>query len=232
MLMNANNHKYEQYSRASYQVLTKKGWASFSPPGRPPLLLSRRTQTMEAIPMNVGHSTIPRMRVPALLKGKMIDLDLASLEGQWGILCCLPRLEFCDAVFLNQFRRTVKKQGAVLLGMQQPAHPFIASHLPTTKILSIPLLPDSAHRLGRALGLWSEPRLNQCQTFIFDPEGVIMDRLIHSFNWHCMTLLLSMLKQCQNFSPQPARERIDNPVPANFMFAGQGLWTKATFDIH
>lgn len=178
---------------------------------------------MEAIPMNIGHSTMPHMRVPALLKGKMIDLDLASLEGQWGILCCLPQLEFCDAVFLNQFRRTVQKQGALLLGMQHPAHPFLAPHLPTTKILSIPLLTDSAHRLGRALGLWSEPRLNQCQTFIFDPEGVIRDRLIHLFNWHGMTLLLGMLKQCQDFSPQPPQERINQPATDNFMFAEQGL---------
>ncbi|GJL58033.1 MAG: hypothetical protein NPIRA03_08900 [Nitrospirales bacterium] len=178
---------------------------------------------MEAIPMNIGHSTLPHMRVPALLKGNMIDLDLASLEGRWGILCCLPQLEFCDAVFLNQFRRTVQKQGALLLGMQHPAHSLVGAHHPTTKILSIPLLTDSTHRLGRALGVWREPRLNQCQTFIFDPEGVIRDRLSHLFNWHGMTLLLGLLKQCQDFSTQPTQERIDNPVPANFMFAEQDL---------
>lgn len=175
--------------------------------------------------MKIGHSTLPHMRVPALLKGKMIDLDLASLEGQWGILCCLPKLEFSDAVFLNQFRRTVQKRGALLLGMQHPAHSFHGSHLPTTKILSIPLLTDSTHRLGRALGLWSEPRFNQCQTFIFDPDGVIRDRRIHSFNWHGMTLLLDQLKQYQEFSPQPPQEPIDNSVTANFIFAQWGLKT-------
>jgi alkyl hydroperoxide reductase subunit AhpC len=178
---------------------------------------------MEAIPMNIGHSTLPHMRVPALLKGNMIDLDLASLEGQWGILCCLPKLEFCDAVFLNQFRRTVKKQGALLLGMQHPAHTFLGLHLHTTKILSIPLLTDSTHRLGRALGLWSEPPFNQCQTFIFDPEGVIRDRRSHLFNWHGITLLLGILKQCQDFSFQPAQERNHNPATTNFMFAKQDL---------
>lgn len=182
---------------------------------------------MEAIPMNIGHSALPHMRVPALLKGNMIDLDLASLEGQWGILCCLPKLEFCDAVFLNQFRRTVQKQGAILLGMQHPAHSLHGSHLSTTQILSIPLLIDSTHRLGRALGVWSEPRFNQCQTFIFDPVGVIRKKRIHSFNWHGMTLLLGMLKQCQDFSPQPPLEHFDSPATANFLFAEQGL--KATF---
>ena len=181
---------------------------------------------MEAIPMNIGHSTLPHMRVSALLKGNMIDLDLASLEGQWGILCCLPKLEFCDAVFLNQFRRAVHKQGALLLGMQHPAHPVLASYLPTTKILSIPLLTDSAQCLGQALGLWSKPPLNQCQTFIFDAKGVIRERRIHLFNWHGMTLLLGMLKQCQDFSPQPPQEHIDNSVTANFIFAQRGL--KAT----
>ena len=181
---------------------------------------------MEAIPMNIGHSTLPHMRIPALLKGNMIELDLASLEGQWGILCCLPKLEFCDAVFLNQFRRTVQKQGALLLGMQHPAHLLHGSHFPSTKILSIPLLTDSTHRLGRALGLWSQPRFNQCQTIIFDPMGVIRNKRIHSFNWHGMTLLLGMLKQCQDFSPQPAQEHIDSPATANYIFAGQSL--KAT----
>lgn len=178
---------------------------------------------MEAIPMNIGHSTMPRMRVPALLKGNMIDVDLANLEGQWGMLCCLPRLEFCDAVFLNQFRRAVQKQGAALLGMQHPAHPFLAPHHSKAKILSIPLLTDSAQRIGRALGLSSEAHLNQCQSFIFDPVGVIRDQLIHSFNWHCMTLLLGILKQCQNLYPQPTQERIDRPATDNFMFAEQSL---------
>ena len=178
---------------------------------------------MEAISMNIGHSTMPRMRVPALLKGNMIDVDLASLEGQWGILCCLPSLEFCDAVFLNQFRRIVKKQGAALLGMHTPPHPFVAPHLPKAKILSIPLLIDSAQTLGRALGLSSKAPFNQCQTFIFDPKGVIRDKPIHSFNWHCMTLLLNILKQCQDFYPQPTQERIDRPGKGNFMFAEQGL---------
>ncbi|WNM61691.1 redoxin domain-containing protein [Candidatus Nitrospira neomarina] len=173
--------------------------------------------------MNIGHSTLPHMRVPALLKGNMIDLDLANLEGQWGILCCLPKLEFCDAVFLNQFRRTVKKQGALLLGMPHPAHSFQGSHLPTTNILSIPLLIDPTHRLDRALGLWSKPPFNQCQTFIFDPEGVIRDRRNHSFNWHGMTRLLGILKQCQDFSFPPAQERNHTPAITNFMFAKQDL---------
>ncbi|WP_447964439.1 redoxin domain-containing protein [Nitrospira sp. Ecomares 2.1] len=173
--------------------------------------------------MTIGHSTIPRIRVPALLKGNMIDVDLASLEGQWGMLCCLPRLEFCDAVFLNQFRRAVQKQGAALLGIQHPAHPFLAVHLPKAKILSIPLLTDSAQRIGRALGLSSEAHLNQCQSFIFDPEGVVRNKLTHSFNWHCMTLLLGILKQCQVFHPQATQEHIDFPPTDNFIFAEQDL---------
>jgi hypothetical protein len=42
--------------------------------------------------MRIGHSTIPRMRVPALLKGQMTLFDLASLQGQWSVFCRFPLL--------------------------------------------------------------------------------------------------------------------------------------------
>ena len=101
--------------------------------------------------MRIGHSTIPRIRIPSLLKGNIISLDLAGLRGQWGIVCCLPHLEFCDSVFLNQHRRIVLNQGAVLLGMLRRAQPFLDPYLPKAKALAIPLLADPSRRVYRAL---------------------------------------------------------------------------------
>ncbi len=67
--------------------------------------------------MRIGHSAIPRMRVPALLKGKVTYFDLASIRGRWSMICCLPPFDFGEAVFLNQYHRAVEKEGTMLLGM-------------------------------------------------------------------------------------------------------------------
>ena len=163
--------------------------------------------------MKIGNSTIPRMRVPALLKGEMIALDLTSLQGQWGILCRLPEFEFGEVIFLNQYLRTVQKEGATLLGMLPCADLFFDPHLPKAKILGIPLVMDPLRRLHRVLGLSSEPSSTRCQSFIFDPKGVIRYHLVHLLNWRGMSFLLEILKHCQELYPQLTQPRISRPVP-------------------
>jgi len=162
--------------------------------------------------MKIGHSTIPRMRVPALLKGEMIALDLTSLQGQWGILSRLSEFEFGEAILLNQYLRTVQKKWAALLGMLPFTDLCFDPHLPKAKILGIPLVMDPLRRLHRVLGLTSGPSSNRCQSFIFDPQGVIRYHLVHLLNWRGMSFLLEILKNCQELYPQSTRPPIRGPV--------------------
>ncbi len=165
--------------------------------------------------MKIGHSTIPRMRVPALLKGELILLDLGNLQGQWGMVCSLPPLEFAEAVFLNQYHRTVQKEGAVILGMLHGNDPFHECHLPKTKILGIPLLADTLGRLRRVLGLSEKDSSNRCQSFIFDYNGVIRYHLVHRLNWRGMSFLVEILQHCKDLYPQPSKALASYPVTTN-----------------
>ncbi len=161
--------------------------------------------------MRVGQSTIPRTRIPALLKGQMILLDLNNFRGQWGMVCCLPSFDFGEAVFFNQYHRTVQKEGAVLLGMLPYSDPMPDPSLPKTRALGIPLLADPLRRLHRILGLSGSSSSNRCQSFVFDPGGVIRYHLVHRSQWIGMSFLLEILKQCQElYSPfmQPRTSRL------------------------
>jgi hypothetical protein len=155
------------------------------------------------------------MRVPALLKGKLILLDLGSLQGRWGMVCCLPPFEFGEAVFLNQYHRTVQKEGAVLLGMLSSADPILDLRLPKAKALGIPLLADPLRRLHRIFGLPGRPSANRCQSFIFDSQGVIRYHLVHLLNWRGLSFLLEILKHCQELYPQPTKPLISLRVMPN-----------------
>ncbi len=152
--------------------------------------------------MRIGHSTIPRMRVPAILKGQMILMDLASLHGQWSIFCRLPPIEFGEAIALNQFQRTAQKDGAMLLGLLPFGDLFFDTCLPKSKILRIPLLADPLQRLRRVLGLTREPFTNRCQSYLIDPQGVIQYHLVHQLNWRGLSFLIEILNHCQDqYSP-------------------------------
>ncbi len=151
--------------------------------------------------MRIGHSTISRMRVPALVKGNVILLDLGNLQGKWGIVCCLPPFDFGEAVLLNQYYRTVQKEGAVLLGMLFSTDPILDPSLPKTKALRVPILADPLRRLHRILGLPGKSSSNRCQSFAFDPQGVIRYHLVHRLNWRGMSFLIEILKHCQDQYP-------------------------------
>jgi hypothetical protein len=148
--------------------------------------------------MRIGLSTIPRMRVPALLKGQMILFDLASLQGQWSIICRLPPFEFGEAIVLNQFQRTVQKEGAMLLGLLPFGDLALDSRLPKAKILRIPLLADPLQRLRRVFGLTGTPFNNRCQSYVIDPQGVIRYHLVHQLNWRGLSFLIEILNYCQD----------------------------------
>ncbi len=148
--------------------------------------------------MRIGHSKIPSMRVPALLKGQMILYNLATLRGQWGILSCLPPFDYGEAIFLNQCYRTVQKEGAILLGMLPFEDPFLSTRESKTKILRIPLLSDPLQRLRRAFDVAENHRANRSQSYFIDPGGVIRYHLIHSLNWRGLSFLVEILKHCQD----------------------------------
>ena len=147
--------------------------------------------------MRIGHSTIPRMRVPALLKGQMTLFDLANIQGQWSIFCRLPNFEFGEAIVLNQYQRTVQKDGAMLLGLLPFGDLTFDARLPKAKILRIPLLADPLQRLRRVLGLTEKPFTNSCQSYVIDPQGVIRYHLIHQLNWRGLSFLIEILNHCQ-----------------------------------
>ena len=148
--------------------------------------------------MRMGSSTIPRMRVPALLKGQLILFDLASLQGQWGILSFLPPFEFGEAIFLNQYHRTIQKEGARLLGVLPLADPLLDPRLLKAKILRFPLLADPLQRLRRVFRLGQQSSTNRCISFIIDPKRVIRYHLVHQLNWRGQSFLSEILKHCQN----------------------------------
>lgn len=158
--------------------------------------------------MKIGYSSIPRMRVPALLKGEIIALDLTTLQGQWGILIRLSEFDFGEAILLNQYLRIVQKKEAALLGMLPSADLYFDPHLPKAKILGIPLVMDPLRRLHRVLGLTSSPPSTRCQSFIFDPQGVIRYHLVHRLNWRGMSFLLEILQNCQELYPQSTRPHL------------------------
>lgn len=157
--------------------------------------------------MRIGHSTIPRMRVPALLKGQMILFDLVSLQGQWSIICRLPPFEFGEAIVLNQFQRTVRKEGAMLLGLLPSEDHILDTRLPKAKTLRVPLLADPLHRLRRVFGSTRDPFTNRCQSYVIDPKGVIRYHLVHQLNWRGLSFLMEILNHCQDqysLSPTPS----------------------------
>jgi len=147
--------------------------------------------------MRIGHSKIPRMRVPAFLKGQLFLFDLARLDGRWGIVCGLPPFDFGEAVFLNQYHRTIQKEQAILLGMLPFADPLLDPSLPKARVLRIPLLADPLHRLRRVFGLTGKPTSNRCHSYVIDPRGVIRYHLVHSLNWRGLFFLIEILKHCQ-----------------------------------
>ena len=165
--------------------------------------------------MKIGHSKILSTRVPALLKGQMILLDLGNLQGKWGMVCCLPPFEFGEAVFLNQYYRSVQKEGAVLLAMLPCADPILDPSLPKTRALRIPLIADPLRRLQRSLGLQGQSFSNRCQSFIFDPQGVIRYHLVHQLNWRGMAFLLETLKHCQELYPTTTQPQTSCPATDN-----------------
>ncbi len=151
--------------------------------------------------MKIGHSTIPRMRVPALFKGQMILYNLASLQGQWSILSCLPPFDFGEAIFLNQCDRTVRKEGSILLGISPYEDSLLNSPQSKTNILRIPLLADPLQRLRRVFCTSESPKANRSQSYFIDPGGVIRYHLIHSLNWRGLSFLIEILKHCQEQYP-------------------------------
>ncbi len=155
--------------------------------------------------MKIGHSTIPCMRLPALIRGKLILFDLGTLRGQWGMICSLPPFDFGEAVFLNQYHRTIKREGASLLGMSLGADPIFNPNLPKTKALGIPLMVDPLRRLERILGLSGKPSSDRCQSFIIDPGGVIRYHLVHVLNWRGMAFLRETLTHCQELYSEPTQ---------------------------
>jgi hypothetical protein len=167
--------------------------------------------------MRIGQSTISRMRIPALLKGNLILLDLGNLRGKWSIICCLPPFDFGEAVFLNQYHRTIQKEGAVLLGMLSCGAPILDPNLPKTKALRIPLLTDPLQRLHRILGLSGRPSSNRCQSFLFDPQGIMRYHLVHQLNWRGMSFLVEILKHCQDLYPQPTQPQPSRLTTNDFL---------------
>lgn len=178
--------------------------------------------------MRIGHSAIPRMRVPALLKGQMILFDSTSLRGQWSIITRLPPFEFGEAIFLNQFQRTVQKDGAMLLGLLPFGDLFLDARLPKAKILRIPLLADPLQRLRRVLGLAGEPFTNRCQSYVIDPQGVIRYHLVHQLNWRGLSFLIEILNHCQDqysASPTPPpRLRMSAHLPHSAQSQQSGIF--------
>ncbi len=166
--------------------------------------------------MRIDYSTIPRMRVPALLKGQMILFDLASLQGKWSIVSCLPPFEFSEAIFLNQIQRTVQKEDATLLGLLPFGDLFLDTRLPKAKILRIPLLADPLQRLRRAFRVSEKYCTNRCQSYFIDPQGVIRYHLIHPLNWRGLSFLIEILKHCQElYSPSTIKTPLGRRVLAS-----------------
>ncbi len=151
--------------------------------------------------MRIGQTTLPHMRVPALLKNQMILFNLATLRGRWRIFSCLPSFEYGEAIFLNQCYRTVQKEGAILLGMSLYEDPFLNARQSKATILRIPLLADPLQRLRRICGVSENLRANRSQSYFIDPEGVIRYHLIHSLNWRGLSFLIEILKHCQEQYP-------------------------------
>ncbi len=147
--------------------------------------------------MKIGHTAIPRMCVPTFVKGQLTLFDLATLEGQWAIVCRLPTFDFGDAIFLNQCHRTVQKEGTQLLGLLPSGNSFLDTRLSKVKILRVPVLADPLQRLHRAFHLSNNLRSNRCQSFIIDPQRVIRHHLIHQLNWRGLLFLIEILKHCQ-----------------------------------
>ncbi len=147
--------------------------------------------------MKIGHTTIPRMCIPTFVKGQLTLFDLATLEGQWAIVCRLPTFDFGDAIFLNQCHRTVQKERVQLLGLLPSANSFLDTRVSKVKILRVPVLADPLQRLHRAFHLRNDLHSDRCQSFIIDPQRVIRYHLIHQLNWRGLLFLIEILKHCQ-----------------------------------
>lgn len=151
--------------------------------------------------MRNSLSRIPSGRVSALIEGEIRSLDFAGFKGRWGILCWISQMRLVEALFLEQYRQTVERQGAVLLGIHSDVNPLLDPIISKARNLQTPLLSDPSRRVLRALGLLDVDQADRCQSFVFDPEGVIRYRLVHMLNGRGMSLVLEVLKYCQGQAP-------------------------------
>ena len=175
--------------------------------------------------MKIGHSRIPRMRVPALLKGRMILFDLGSVQGKWSIVCHFPLFDFGEAIVLNKLQRTVQKEGAELMGLLPFGDSLFDPQLPKTKALRIPLLADPLQRLHRRFGLNEQSSTDRCQSYIIDKEGVIRYHLVHQLSWRGLSFLIEILKHCQDQFTQSTKPFSDLRGFAN---TSDSLWQLGT----
>jgi len=73
--------------------------------------------------MKIGQPLSP-VRLPTLVNGQFLSLNLGTLKGQWSVLCCLPHLNFLDVLFLDKHTRALRTQGINLFGLLTSTHPF------------------------------------------------------------------------------------------------------------
>ncbi|MDT7040746.1 redoxin domain-containing protein [Candidatus Nitronereus thalassa] len=162
--------------------------------------------------MRIGYSTLPQIRIPAIVEGEIIVFDLAQLTGQWSVVCCMPRLALDKAVFLNQQSQSVAEQGAVLLSFLWEPDACYDPSIRKIGKLRIPFLTDPSKRLFRRLGLFGQKSPDRCQSFVFDPEGIVRYCLVHRLDVRGMAVVIEMLKYCQEGTHQPACEMNHEPA--------------------
>lgn len=155
--------------------------------------------------MKIGY-TLSRMRLPALVDGDIVNLDLTTFHGQWTIFCVLSRLSILEARFLQQQAPQFIQQNATLAGFIPDAFPFRDGRIKAIRPLSLPFLADPLGKVSRAFSLVSPRDPDKCQSIIFDPKGTVRYHLIHELNGRGMAFVMEMLVQCQTPTVQRTPE--------------------------
>lgn len=143
--------------------------------------------------MKMGQPLSP-VRLPALVNGQVLSLNLGTLKGQWSVLCCLPHLNFLDVLFLDKHTRAFGEQGFSFFGLLTSTHPFHEPWVSKTSHLSPIILADSLGKVSRMLGVTMPRNGRECESVILDSDGIIRSYVVHALNGRDLPFVLEVLR--------------------------------------
>ncbi|RMH37626.1 MAG: hypothetical protein D6690_02305 [Nitrospirae bacterium] len=136
---------------------------------------------------------LPRIRRPALYRGRLMYFDFARLLGHRTVLCLLRRIRLHEAIFLHRQALWFAEHHITLAAITSDENPFRDSWVSTLPALDIPLIADPLGLAHRRLGIPLSMPHDKVQSILFDHHGTLQRYVIHELNGRGMRFLLDLI---------------------------------------